>query len=349
MNRKQKVIGVLSLLTVATLLTAPFLGMENIAFEALLHPPWDNARYLALQAEDGRFALETQILWTLRIPRVLVAFLAGSLLGLGGMAFQALFRNPLATPYTLGVASGASLGAAAYVSFGVVIGFMGIDGLPLAAFAGALLAMSFVYGITHVTAERRLPGATLLLAGVAMSFFFSSLILLIQYLSDFTNSFRILRWLMGGLEVVGFTQVWQLLPFALVGSALIFSLNREFDLLLTGESVAMGRGVRVDKVKKKVFLATSLMIGGVVAFCGPIGFVGMMAPHMCRLLLGPGHSYLAPATFLLGGIFLTWCDTLARTLISPAEMPVGVITALLGGPFFLWLLLGRTRGGLHVQ
>lgn len=330
----------LALACCVTLITAPFLGMERIGLDALWQGP--NA-----SGHDAA-SLEARILWKLRIPRVLLAFVAGAALALGGMAFQALFRNPLATPYTLGVAGGASLGAATYLRFGVVFSFLGLDGLPLAALAGAMLAMTLVYGLARLSADRGLPGATLLLAGVAMSFFFSSLLLFVQYLSDFVSSFRVLRWLMGGLEVVGFTPLWQLLPFVLSGGLLLGTLIRELDLMLSGEATAAGRGVEVEKVKRRVFFATSLMVGGVVAFCGPIGFVGMMAPHICRLMLGSSHRYLAPAAILFGGIFLAWCDTLARMVIAPAEMPVGVITALLGGPFFLWLLLGRNRGGLHV-
>jgi iron complex transport system permease protein len=179
----------------------------------------------------------------------------------------------------------------------------------------------------------------MLLAGVAVSFFFSSLILFLQYLSDFAQSFRILRWLMGGLEILGFDSVLSLFPIVLIGVAILSLLRHELDLLTTGDDLATSRGVAVKKVRALLFVITSLMVGGVVAVCGPIGFVGMMAPHICRLLTGWNHSHLLPATFLFGGAFLTLCDTLARTLIAPVEIPVGIITALLGGPFFIWLLL----------
>jgi iron complex transport system permease protein len=185
----------------------------------------------------------------------------------------------------------------------------------------------------------------MLLAGVAVSFFFSSLILFLQYLSDFTQSFRILRWLMGGLEILGFDTVLNLLPLVLGGSAVLTLLRRELNLLTTGEDLALSRGVDVRRVKLVLFLVTSLMVGGVVAVCGPIGFVGMMAPHICRLLVGWDHAHLFPTTLLFGGTFLTFCDTLARTLIAPAEIPVGIITALLGGPFFIWLLLSSPLAG----
>lgn len=323
MKRKLILISLL-LLAAAGLLMAAVVGMKVISISAVFRPV------------SG--SMESDIFWRLRVPRVCLSFLAGAALAVSGMAFQAMFRNPLATPFTLGVSAGASFGAAIYLRFGLPLVILGVPGMSLSAFLGAILSVLLVYGFTRIK-----PGfstATMLLAGVAISFFFSSLILFIQYLSDFTLSFRILRWLMGGLEVVGFETVLDMLPFVVTGSAIIVYLAHELNLLTTGEDLAVSRGVDTKKTKRLLFFATSLMVGGVVAICGPIGFVGMMAPHICRLLIGPDHRYLAPATLLFGGLFLTLCDALSRTLIAPAEIPVGVITALLGGPFFLWLLLG---------
>jgi iron complex transport system permease protein len=301
--------------------------MEVVPLRAIIRP------------EDG---LEATVFWELRLPRVCLAFAAGAALAASGMVFQAMFHNPLATPFTLGVSSGASLGAAVYVRLGLAATAAGAAGMSGAAFLGAVLAILLVYGLTR--ARHGFSTAALLLAGVAISFFFSSLILFLQYLSDFTQSFRILRWLMGGLEVVGFTALWRLLPFAAAGLGFCVWLTHELNLLATGEDLALSRGVPVPRIKKLLFLATSLMVGGVVAVCGPIGFVGMMVPHICRLLIGPNHRVLLPASLLFGGTFLTLCDTLGRTLIAPAEIPVGVITALLGGPFFLWLLVADPGG-----
>jgi iron complex transport system permease protein len=282
---------------------------------------------------------ESEILWQFRIPRVLIAFLAGAGLGLSGMAFQAMFRNPLATPFTLGVSSGAALGASIYIKCGIYFSLLGISGLTLSAFLGAIFSILIVYGLSR--ARKGFSTATMLLAGVAISFFFSSLILFIQYMSDFTHSFRILRWLMGGLDVMGFDPLLNMLPFLIIGGIVIFLLTNEMNLLTIGEEIAVSRGVSLSNIKKLIFFATSLMVGGVVAICGPIGFIGMMSPHICRLIIGPNHRHLTPATFLFGGAFLALCDTLARTLIAPAEIPVGVITAILGGPFFIWLLLAQ--------
>ncbi|WP_372806842.1 FecCD family ABC transporter permease [Pontiella sp.] len=312
-------IALLAALALAALLACPLLGMKFIPYHA-----------------TGQ---ELDILLGIRLPRVLCAFAAGSMLALSGMAFQALFRNPLATPFTLGVSSGAALGAALFIRFGFAFAILGISGVSLAAFVGALLSILLVYGLTKLKGGFSTP--TLLLAGIAISFFFSSLILFIQYISGTTHSFRIVHWMMGTLATTDYGKLANLLPFFVTGTLLLAFLHREMNLFMVGEDLAVSRGVDTGLVKKLIFLAASLMVGGVVAVCGPIGFVGMMSPHICRLLVGADHRRLLPATLLFGGLFLTVCDTLSRMLIAPAEVPVGILTALLGGPFFIWLLLNR--------
>jgi len=325
---KTKKLYAIAAFAMAVIILAPFIGIETIS-------PMD----IAANSYEG------DIFWRLRVPRALIAFLAGAGLAISGMAFQAMFRNPLATPFTLGVSAGASFGAAVYVTLGFAFSFAGISGVSVFAFLGAVMAITIVYGLTKV--RKGFSTATMLLAGVAVSFFFTSVILFMQYISDFTRSFRVMRWLMGGLEVVGYDSVLNLFPFVMIGVGVVFLFTRELNLLTTGEEIAISRGVEARKVKAAMFFASSLMVGGVVAVCGPIGFVGMMTPHICRLMIGPDHRFLAPASALFGGVFLTLCDTLARTAIAPAEIPVGVITALLGGPFFLWLLLvGSSEKGL---
>jgi iron complex transport system permease protein len=309
--------------SVVVILTMPLIGMKLTPLQAVLDP-----------AGSG---VEGEIFWRIRIPRVLAAWLAGAGLAAAGMAFQALFRNSLATPFTLGVASGAALGAALSIRFGIALSIAGISSTPLWAFAGASVSILLVYGITR--ARRGMNTATMLLAGVAVSFFFSSLNLFTQYISDFTHTFRIIRWLMGGVQVAGYRSILEMLPLVLGGLIITLLLTRELDILTTGEEMAAGRGVNVARTRNLLFFGASLMVGGVVSVCGPIGFVGLMVPHICRLLVGPGHRFLAPASILAGGTFLTVCDTFARTIIAPAEIPVGVITALLGGPFFLALLI----------
>lgn len=281
--------------------------------------------------------VDGEIFWRLRLPRVCLGFLAGGALAAGGLAYQAMFRNPLATPFTLGISSGASFGTALYIKLGLSLGWGGLPGQSLAAFLGASLTAALVYGLTR--ARRGFSTTVLLLAGVAVSFCLTSLILFLQYMGDLTTSFRIGRWLMGGLETVGFAPVLQVLPFAAAGIAVVLALHRELDLLALGEDIAAARGVAVSRAKKLLFLAVSLMVGGTVAACGPIGFVGLIVPQAGRLLIGPRHGPLALFSVLGGGAFLVLCDVAARTVIAPAEIPAGVVTALLGGPFFLALLL----------
>ncbi len=321
-------IGGLAALAVLALVVAPFFGTESVPFRAL----WGGA------ADP----ISNAILWDFRIPRVLMAFVAGTALAASGMAFQAMFRNPLATPFTLGISSGASLGAVLAIQCGWAFTLWGFSGTSIAAFLGALVSIFVVYVIT---ARCRLgdSAATMLLAGVAVSYFFSSLILCVQYATDPSRSFRMLRWVMGGLEgsSVFFHDVLSVFPFMAAGCLIVWYLTHDLNLLTTGEEFAFSRGVDVKRTKLLLFFAVSLMIGAVVAVCGPIGFVGLMAPHICRLLLGYDHRRLYPATWLFGGAFLVICDTAARTLMAPMELPVGIITSLLGGPFFLWLLLAR--------
>ena len=282
------------------------------------------------------------VFWRIRLPRVLLGFLAGAALGGAGVVFQALFRNPLASPYTLGVASGASFGAvmAIWIGFGGL--FWQLGDTVVGGLGGALLATSLVYLL--YTRARVANYTTMLLAGVVMSFFFSSLMLFIQYFSNFTESFEMIRWLMGGLQTLDYFSVLSLVPFVSIGLFVAWCYSRELDSLLTGDEFAYSRGVDVAGLRVRLFFIMSIMIGAVVSFAGPIGFIGIIVPHITRMLLGPRHRLLLPATAMAAGGFLVVCDCVARTIVAPADLPVGVVTALLGGPFFLWILLDGKRG-----
>jgi iron complex transport system permease protein len=280
------------------------------------------------------------IFWQIRLPRILLALLGGAALAVSGLGFQTLFRNALAEPYTLGISSGAALGAVLALRFEGGQ-FLGLSLVGLASFAGALGATALIVGLA--LRRQGIQTSTLLLAGVAVSLSCSAIILFLQYLSDSTQTFRMVRWMMGGLSVVGYTEVLWLLPWVLGGSAALFALRWELNLLLTGEELAASRGVDLARLRRLVLLATSLMIGALVAVAGPIGFVGLIVPHMLRRLVGHDHLFLVPACILGGGAFLTLCDAVGRTVMAPAELPVGILTALLGGPFFLWLLVWRRR------
>lgn len=321
----------LLIIAAALLLTAlcPFWGLEFI-------PPLELFNSASPAGE---------VLYKLRLPRVFAAFLSGAALSLGGVVFQAMFRNPLATPFTLGVSSGAAFGAASWVILGSSVGLLGSLTASLGsmgfALCGAGLSMLIVFGLARGSGS--LSTLTLLLAGVVINFFFSSLVLFMQYLSSASDSLRIIHWLMGSLAGVESARLAELLFIVISCSLLLFNLSAELNLLAVGEDIAISRGVSLQKVKLQLFAVASIMVGAVVAIAGPIGFVGMMIPHICRLYLGWRHELLIPAAFFGGGCFLALCDLLSRVLLAPAEMPVGIITALCGGPFFLWTMFRKGR------
>lgn len=277
----------------------------------------------------------------IRVPRVLLAFLCGATLSLGGLVFQAMFRNPLATPYTLGVASGSSLAVAIWVNLGVQFTILGVSGVSLAALAGALLSVLGVYQLAKALGS--LASISLLLGGVVMSFFFSSMTMLVQYFADAGSIFRMLRWTMGSLGQADYDSVLSVLPFIVLGFAIIYRYRCELDLMSIGDELAMSRGVELMRVRKILFLAVSLMLAAVIAVCGPIGFIGIIIPHFTRMICGVEHKRNVVIAAVLGGCFLVWCDTLARSVTLGSDLPVGIITSLLGGPFFLFILLGKNR------
>jgi iron complex transport system permease protein len=293
---------------------------------------------------DARIAfdrnVDAQIFFVARLPRVAAAALVGAALAAAGVVFQALLRNPLATPDTLGVSSGAALGAMLAITFNVNRSILGVPPLSIACLAGALAALGIVYALVAARG-RGLSATVLLLAGVTMTAFFSALILFTQYLADFTDTFRTVRWLMGMLDVGSYAPILAALPMLLIATALLATLPRSLDLISLGTDAAAARGVDVVSAERTALVGASLATGAAVSIGGPVAFVGLVVPHVVRLLVGSDHRLVLPASALFGGAFLIGCDLVARTLFAPAELPVGIVTALIGGPFFLWLLLRK--------
>ncbi|HPJ70758.1 MAG TPA: iron ABC transporter permease [Candidatus Mcinerneyibacteriales bacterium] len=292
-------------------------------------------RFLSLSAfwkpEHSQWAL----LWGLRIPRVLAAFLVGGILASGGLIFQSIFKNDLASPFTLGIASGASCGAL----LGITLKLLFPGATALFAFAGAFVSVLLVLAVAA-----RVPHgsvSTILLAGIAVNFFFGAVILFLQYLSPAGDLALSLRWMMGGIDVYGTKDLVILLPFYAGIGILTFLFARHLDILRLGEELALGKGVPVRKTRTWLFIWTSLFIAGAVSLAGPIGFVGIIIPHLAKLFFPWGHRRLFLLCLAGGGIFLAFTDTLARTLFYPAELPVGVLTAAVGVPFFLFKLIKR--------
>lgn len=282
--------------------------------------------------------VDAQIFFVARLPRVVAGAVVGAALAAAGVVFQALLRNPLATPFTLGVSAGASLGAMLVLIFGGSVVFGAWSPVPLASLLGAGVASTVVYVLAS-SPGRAMSTTVLLLAGVTLNAFLSALILFVQYLADFADVYRAARWLMGDLDVGGFDPILAALPLLLLAGAGFARLPSSLNLLSVGADLAAHRGVNVARTQKWAFASASLATSAAVAVGGPIGFIGIIVPHLVRLLVGPDHRVLLPASALFGAAFLVACDLLARTVMSPVEIPVGVVTALLGGPFFLWLLI----------
>ncbi len=276
------------------------------------------------------------IIYNLRIPRLLSAFFIGAGLSINGAVFQSMFKNDLATPYTLGTASGAAFGVVLYLQVGIF--FYG--GEPISAFLGAIGATLLVYIFGMASGG---SSYSLLLSGVAINFFFSSLILFVQYIGDYALSFTTMRWMMGNLEVVGYNKLYLLLPTVIITFFAVYFLHRELNLWSISEDFAQSRGVNIERLRLIFFVLVSISTGILVSLCGPIGFIGMIVPHMMRLVIGADHKWLLPASFFAGGAFLSLSDLAGRIIIAPTEIPIGVITALIGGPFFLWLLVKNKR------
>jgi len=281
------------------------------------------------------------ILFKIRLPRILLAGLVGFTLSLGGVVFQALLRNPLAEPFILGISSGAAVGAIIGIFFGCGFSF----GVPLLSFMGALLTVLLVMGIS--SRHGGLESSTLLLTGVIINAFFTAVIMFFITTTSDSRLHSILFWLYGDLSQSKYVQLSISLPFILIVSGIIYIFSRHLNLIVGGEESALQMGVEVELLKWISFLGISLIIGIAVSFSGIIGFVGLIVPHLMRMILGSDHRLLIPASSLGGAVFLIAADTLARTIISPSELPVGVITAFLGAPFFIYLL--KSRGSQWTQ
>ena len=311
----------------AALLIAPLIGSTSISLVRALDP--------SIPFADN---VDAQILFVARLPRTLAAALVGSALATAGVVFQGLLRNPLATPFTLGVSAGASLGAMLAITFGWSLTIAGVTPVPIASFVGSLGAVGIVYWLAQAR-HRGLSTNVLLLAGVTMNAFFSALILFVQYFADFSEGYRTIRWLMGDLDVSGYTPLVAATPLVLVAFVSFAWLPRQLNVLSLGPESAEARGVNVERAQRLAFVSGSLATGAAVSVSGPIGFIGIVVPHLVRLLVGSDHRLVLPASALFGAAFLVGCDVVARTVLAPIELPVGVVTAVTGGPFFLWLLV----------
>jgi len=283
--------------------------------------------------------LNIKVIWELRLPRAIMAVFVGAGLTVAGVGMQALFKNPMASPYILGLSSGAAFGAALAMVLGLSF-LPGNFGVPSMAFIFCFLTLMIVYSIAR--GHGRIPVETLLLAGIAVGAFFSALVNLLTYLAR-DELAGIVYWMMGDLVQFGWTNVQSVMPLIAIGVAVIYYYARDLNAMMLGDNHAMNLGIDVSRVRLYVLLACALVTAAAVSFVGIIGFVGLVIPHMIRLIVGPDHRILIPASLLAGSSFLVICDVLSQIVLYPASLPIGILTALIGAPYFIYLLRRRRR------
>ena len=327
---KIKTILLYSMVFLAVALISPWIGPESIDVAKVL-------RFI-----QGDINPDGNIFWYQRVPRVLLGLLAGGGLALVGASFQVLFRNPLVEPFTLGMSGGSALGAFLTISIPSLWVVWGpLSSVQIFALGGSAACLALIYSLAK--RPQGMAVHTLLLAGVTISIICSGAILLLTYLSNPNAIVMFQRWMMGGIDVIGYGELVSLCPLLFPGLGLLFFHANDLNHIALSEEIALGHGVAVKKVKRNVFIGGGLTTAAIVSLVGPIGFVGLIIPHSVRRLSGFDQRLVLPCSFLLGGAALAACDSIARTVLAPTELPVGIITAIVGGPLFIYLLVSRYR------
>ncbi|MDR0464105.1 MAG: iron ABC transporter permease [Treponema sp.] len=334
---KKIIIG--AIISIFIIITGASLGSTNISFidtiQITLH------KIFRAPLSENIDSRHVSIMWLLRLPRVLLAFLVGGSLAMSGAVCQSILRNPLASPYILGVSSGASLGAGIIIVTGISIPFLGTFSLPLTGFIFGLLTVFFVASFSS-RIDKSMSKNTIILCGMVLSLFLNAVLTTLSAI--FSDDLRrIALWQMGSFALRGWTYVALLLPFLIIGTVGIFLYTKEMDLLSFGDDQAKSSGVDTDTLRKKLLALCAVLTGAAVALSGVIGFVDLIAPHAARRITGSRHRHLIPMSFILGGSLMVCTDLVARTVISPSELPVGAITALIGAPFFAWIYFRRKK------
>ncbi|MCM0649957.1 iron ABC transporter permease [Clostridium swellfunianum] len=339
-KRKKMVFAVLLLVYAAVAIAATAMGSANITpynvLTAVLKSLPVIGEYIKGNVSNTHFL----IIFMVRLPRIVMASLVGMGLSVVGASFQALFKNPMADPYVLGISSGAALGAAIAIVVKLPGNIASLSIVTIFAFIGAAATTILVYSIAQV--RGKVTTTNLLLAGSAVSFLMSAMISIIMVFNQEEVN-KIVFWMMGSFNASSWKNIFITAPVVLIGTATIFFFYKDFNLMLTGDDTAKTLGVDTEKLKKLIILISSLIMAVSVSFSGIIGFVGFLVPHMMRIILGPNNKALIPFSALGGALFLLLADTAARTIAAPAELPVGAVTALIGSPFFIYLLIKMKR------
>lgn len=312
------------ILLIATITISISIGPVNLPFSEIINV------FKGTASDNSK-----TIILNLRLPRVIASIVTGMGLSVVGTFFQGLLRNPMADPYILGISSGSAFGA----TIAIILGF-GILGLNFMAFISSLISVLFVYTIAK--SNSRISMTTMILAGTAVSTFISAVISFMMLLNHdkFT---QIIFWTMGGFKIISWDSLKFAVPIIIIGTLIMYIFSRDINAILTGEEIAQHLGINTEMVKKIILVTGSLVTAASVSIGGIIGFVGLIIPHICRIIVGPDNRVLVPFSALSGAIFLTFADTLARIVLKPTEVPVGIITAIFGGPFFLYLLARNKR------
>lgn len=296
-------------------------------------------KLFSLPLIEGVGSNDVAIIWVVRFPRVLLAFMVGAALSVSGAVMQSVLKNPLASPYTLGVSSGASLGVGIYIVLGVSIPFIGNLALPFIGFLSGLLTVIMVILFAN-RVDKGMSNNTIILSGMVFSLFASAMLTTISALNTHKIE-AITMWQMGSFNMRGWSYLLVGVPFFIVGVSIVLRYSREMDILTFGEEGAKAIGVETEKVKKHLLFSTAVLTGSAVALSGTIGFIDLIVPHLVRKIFGSNHKVVIPMCILLGGSFMVLTDLVARTIISPSELPVGAITAIIGAPFFGYLYFSK--------
>lgn len=332
---------VLSIVLFIAILVSLNLGYSQISFTEIL-------KILSNKLFFTNFSVspidETIIIWV-RLPRIICAAIVGAALSVAGIVYQGIFRNPMAEPYTIGASSGAALGATLAIVLGVGVSILGANTTTIFAFIGCLATVLIVYIISRVGGK--VPVQTLLLSGIAIGIFISAIVNYLQILSP-EKLHQSTFWLLGSFSFSQWNELLVVFPLVLIGIIVIYLYSRDLNLLALGEDEAQHLGVNVERMKKILLLFSALITAAAVSISGIIAFIGLIIPHIARILIGPDHRILLSASLLLGATFLVLCDSISRIIVSPAELPVGIITALCGGPFFLYLMSRKKKKDIQV-
>ncbi len=312
----KKFIFILSIIAIAI---SPFFGQIDISINKIF----------------DQTSVDHQIFWDIRFPRTLLAFFTGAILSMGGLIFQSVFRNPMGTPFTLGVASGATL----FTAIGIILGFSFF--ISIFAFMGAILTIIILFLVAN--RFKSYDTSSLLLVGIALSFFYSASLMVMFFISDLNQSYEIVRFTMGSLDIVGFSNIYIISLSALFVLFMIKRYSYELKLLLTSYEFAQLKGINVKKVNYILLFSVSVGVGVAVSITGPIGFVGLIVPHILKTIYQKSNDKLVAQSFFYGGAFLVICDLIARNMGSSSDIPIGVVTSFLGAPFFIYLIIKRKR------